>query len=145
MLSKATRCRLFRKNHSKFTFTYSYNNLPSIHEYYYNDNKITLDDGITKYTPYTQAFLQKRRILKYEIPAKISILKLENQYKSQFNSQLDNTSYTDLSMNTMTVLFDNTLFDTNYIRNIFLEKAEENIYQNIMGKILLNGYINMLN
>jgi hypothetical protein len=142
MLAKATRNQLFRKNHSKFTFTYSYNNLPRIHECCYNDNKITLDDEINKYSTYIQAFLQKRRILKYEIPAKISIMKIENQYNSQFNSQRDNTSFEELSLNTMTVMFDNTHFDSNYIKNVFLEKAEENIYKSIMGKVILNGYLN---
>jgi len=142
MLAKATRNQLIRKNHSKFTFTYSYNNLPRIHEYYYNNNKIILDEEISQYSTYIQAFLQKRRVLKYEIPSKISILKIENQYNSIFNSQRNDSSSLELSLNTLTVMFDNTLFDSNYIKKVFLEKAEENIYQSIVGKVLLNGYLN---
>ena len=142
MLAKATRNHIFRNNYSKFNFTYSYNNLPTIHEYYYNDNKVVLDDEITNYNSFIQAFLQKRRVLKYEIPPKISILKLEKQYTTQWNSQCKNsTSYVDFPINTLTVMFDNILIDSNYIKNIFLDNAEENLYESIMRKVFLNGYI----
>ena len=116
-----------------------YNNLPTTNAYYYNDKQIILDDEIENYNSYTQAFLQKRRLLKYEIPAKISILKSLEMYKTQFLSQFNDSELTDIPLNTLLIIYDKNLIDTNFIKNLFLDTNEDKLYDNIAKKVFLNG------
>lgn len=142
MLKKILKNHCFiRKNNQNFGFCYTYHNLPTIHKYYYNETKVINDEEIEKYSIYIQAFLEKRRPLKYEIPPKISILKTSRLYLSQFRSQTNNNNeFVELPLNTLSVLFDNADIDTNYIKNIFVDKNEDNLYETIMHKVIVNGY-----
>ena len=134
---------LFLKNIQKYSICYTYHNLPTIDTYYYNNTKINLDDEIDKDSIYIQAFLQKRRVLKNEIPPKINVLKSPKLYEIQFKSQIAlNNQIVDLPLNTLSVIFDNAEIDTNYIKNIFLDKNEDSLYDGIMHKVIVNGYIN---
>lgn len=140
MLKKSLTKHLLLLKKQQFALSYTYHNLPTIHEYYYNDNKITLDDQIDNYNTYTQAFLQKRRLLKYEIPPKIATLKKEQQYIKQFMNQSErHNPLVELPLNTLKVMFENVKIDSNYIKNIFLEKDEENLYQSVLEKVWING------
>jgi hypothetical protein len=137
---------LFRNSHKfkyqvqNFQFSFALNRASYFDLQFQNQTQTKFDRISEEFSIYIQAFLQKRRISKDEVPPKIAVLKQNNLFQSQYKSQLILEEREKIPFNTLAVTYDNMDLNSSYIRSIFFEEHEEALYKAILQKKLINGY-----
>lgn len=91
------------------------------------------------YSKEIQAFLQKRRITRNEVPPKIAVVQSPKQFGNLLKSQTIEKEFEEVSLNSLAVCFDNMEIDTHYIWSIFFDNSEFSLYKSILQKQILNG------
>jgi len=119
-----------------------YHNLHHPPFFYVNGIKYINDYDLEEYKPQVQAFITRRRVVKREIPPKVSILEdMGPQYRHVYYQQrLANGEYLYDDKH-MKRLYSNDGINTQFLHSMWCEDYEKNLVDEVLQKRVTNGSV----